>query len=77
MKGRRREALIFTATGKRDAAAVIADCERSLTRFQTDVIDGYFVHGGWSDGFVRRPRSFNFKARSASSVPAATFRATP
>jgi len=51
LKGRRREALIFTASGKRDAAGVIADCERSLTRFQTDVIDGYFAHGGWSDGF--------------------------
>jgi predicted aldo/keto reductase-like oxidoreductase len=22
-----------------------------LTRFQTDVLDGYFAHGGWSDGF--------------------------
>ncbi|MCX6899599.1 MAG: aldo/keto reductase [Verrucomicrobia bacterium] len=52
LKGRRKDAFIFTASGKRDAKAVIADCERSLTRFQTDVIDGYFGHGGWSDGFA-------------------------
>lgn len=51
LKGRRKDAFIFTASGKKDAKAVIADCERSLTRFQTDVIDGYFGHGGWSDGF--------------------------
>lgn len=51
LKGRRKEAFIFTATGKRDAASVISDCERSLKRFQTDVIDGYFGHGGFSDGF--------------------------
>jgi uncharacterized protein len=30
---------------------VSSDCERSLKRFQTDVIDGYFCHGGWKDGF--------------------------
>ena len=51
LKGRRKDVFIFTASGKKDAKAVIADCERSLTRFQTDVIDGYFGHGGWSDGF--------------------------
>jgi len=51
LKGRRKDVLIFTASGKKDAKAVIADCERSLQRFQTDVIDGYFAHGGWSDGF--------------------------
>lgn len=51
LHGRRQNVLIFTATGKREAPAVMADCERSLKRFQTDVIDGYFAHGGWSDGF--------------------------
>jgi len=51
LKGRRKDALIFTASGKHDAKTVMADCERSLVRFQTDVIDGYFGHGGWSDGF--------------------------
>ena len=51
LRGRRRQALIFTATGSRDAKRVIADCERSLKRFQTDSIDGYFAHGGWSEGF--------------------------
>jgi uncharacterized protein len=51
LQGRRREVSIFTATGKRDAAGVVADCERSLERFRTDVLDGYFAHGGWSDGF--------------------------
>ena len=51
LKGRRKDVFNFTASGKKDAKAVIADCERSLTRFQTDVIDGYFGHGGWSDGF--------------------------
>ncbi len=51
LKGRRKDVLIFTASGRRDAKSVMADCERSLQRFQTDVIDGYFGHGGWSDGF--------------------------
>ena len=51
LKGRRKEAFIFTASGKKDTKAVIADCERSLVRFQTDVIDGYFGHGGWCDAF--------------------------
>jgi uncharacterized protein len=51
LKGRRNAAYIFTASGASDAARVIADCERSLTRFQTDVLDGYFCHGGWNDGF--------------------------
>ncbi len=52
LKGRRKDVFIFTASGKKDPKAVIADCERSLTRFQTDVIDGYFGHSGWSDGFA-------------------------
>jgi len=51
LRGRRNDVLIFTATGARDAKKVIADCHRSLARFQTDRIDGYFAHGGWSDGF--------------------------
>jgi len=52
LKGRRNEALIFTATSpKRDVKTIMAACERSLERFQTDVIDGYFGHGGWSDAF--------------------------
>ena len=49
--GRRKEASIFTATTPREAKDVVADCQRSLKRFQTDVIDCYFAHGGWSDGF--------------------------
>lgn len=52
LKGHRKDVLIFTATSpKRDAKTIIAACERSLQRFQTDVIDGYFGHGGWSDAF--------------------------
>ncbi len=44
---------IFTATtpGKKDVAAVIASCEKSLKNFQTDYIDCYFGHGGWSEPF--------------------------
>ena len=49
--GRRKDAFIFTATTQREAKAVVTDCQRSLKRFQTDVIDCYFAHGGWSDGF--------------------------
>lgn len=54
LKGRRKEAIIFTATApnKKDAAAVVASCEQSLKNFQTDVIDCYFGHGGWSDAFA-------------------------
>ncbi len=51
LRARRKEAFIFTATGRRDAKGAAAECERSLKRFQTDTIDGYFAHGGWSDGF--------------------------
>lgn len=51
LRGRRKQALIFTASGNRDAKRVMADCQRSLKRFQTEWIDGYFAHGGWSDGF--------------------------
>jgi len=52
IRGRRKEVYIFTATGAADAQRVTADCERSLKSFQTDVLDGYFCHGGWRDGFA-------------------------
>jgi len=52
LQGRRKDVFIFTATGASDAQRVTADCERSLKRFQTDVLDGYFCHGGWRDGFA-------------------------
>lgn len=52
LKGKRQKAFIFTsAEPKEDAKSVIASCERSLMRFQTDYIDGYFCHNGWSEGF--------------------------
>lgn len=52
LKGKRERAYIFTSAEPReDAKGVIASCERSLTRFQTDYIDGYFCHNGWSEGF--------------------------
>lgn len=52
LKGKRQKAFIFTsAEPKEDAKGVIASCERSLMRFQTDYIDGYFCHNGWSEGF--------------------------
>jgi len=52
LKGKRNKAYIFTsAEPKEDAKSVIASCERSLTLFQTDHIDGYFCHNGWSEGF--------------------------
>ncbi len=41
-------------SARRDAQppeAVISECERSLARFKTDVIDGYSAHGDWSDAF--------------------------
>lgn len=52
LKGKRDKAYIFTsAEPKEDAKSVIASCERSLVRFQTDYLDGYFCHNGWSEGF--------------------------
>ena len=52
LKGKRHKAFIFTsAEPKEDAKSVIASCERSLVRFQTDYLDGYFCHNGWSEGF--------------------------
>lgn len=53
LKGRRDKAYIFTsAPAGADAKAVLASCERSLQRFQTDHIDGYFCHSGWSEAFA-------------------------
>jgi predicted aldo/keto reductase-like oxidoreductase len=49
--GRRQEVTIFTGSNSSDAKRVRAECERSLARFQTDVIDCYFAWGGWSEGF--------------------------
>jgi uncharacterized protein len=52
LKGRREKAFIFTsAEPGENADSVIASCERSLKRFQTDYLDGYFCHGGWSEPF--------------------------
>ncbi len=51
LKGRRKDAIIFTATGKRTAKDVVAACELSLKNFQTDYIDCYFSHGEWRDEF--------------------------
>jgi len=52
LKGRRKGTIIFTATGpKKDVQAVVKSCELSLKHFQTDYIDCYFGHGGWSEAF--------------------------
>ena len=54
LKGRRKEAIIFTGAGggsRKSVEATIASCERSLKRFQTDCIDCYFGWHGWSDPF--------------------------
>lgn len=52
LKGRRKRAIIFTATSpNKDAKAIIKSCELSLKHFQTDYIDCYFGHGGWSEAF--------------------------
>src|SRR5665648_118016 len=52
LKGRRQKAFIFTSAEPREnAESVITSCERSLKRFQTDYLDGYFCHGGWSEPF--------------------------
>jgi predicted aldo/keto reductase-like oxidoreductase len=52
LKGRRKGVIIFTsASPGKDVNEVIASCERSLKRFQTDVIDCYFGHGGFSEAF--------------------------
>jgi len=51
LAGKRDKAYVFTAAGPRDAKAVTESCERSLKRFGVDYIDGFFCHGGWSEGF--------------------------
>ena len=53
LKGRRQNAIIFTATtpGGKTADQIIAKCETSLKRFQTDYIDCYFGHGGFTEAF--------------------------
>ncbi len=52
LKGRRKEVIVFTsASPGKDVAKIIASCEQSLKRFQTDVIDCYFGHGGFSEAF--------------------------
>jgi predicted aldo/keto reductase-like oxidoreductase len=50
--GKRKNAIIVTSSPPlKDPAEVIKSCERSLVRFQTDYIDCYFCHGGWSEAF--------------------------
>ncbi|MDD4108317.1 MAG: aldo/keto reductase [Prolixibacteraceae bacterium] len=52
LKGRRDKVYIFSSSSpKNDPQSVIESCERSLKRFQTDHLDGFFGHGGWSEGF--------------------------
>jgi uncharacterized protein len=51
LHGRRQEVTIFTGSNSPDVKRVRAECERSLVRFQTDVIDCYFAWSGWSEGF--------------------------
>ncbi len=68
IKGRRREVYIFTASGASGAQRVLADCERSLKRFQTDVIDGYFSMAAGTTASTRRLGSSANRARSVSSA---------
>jgi len=57
LKGRRKGVIIFTATSPdKDAAAIVRSCEQSLAHFQTDYIDCYFGHGGWSEQFGEAAR---------------------
>ena len=57
LKGRRNGVAIFTSTSPRkNVKAVVAACEKSLKSFQTDHIDCYFAHGGWSDEFGQAAR---------------------
>jgi uncharacterized protein len=51
LKGKRQKALIITGGPSGDAKHVIESGERSLVRWQTDYLDGFFCHGGWSEGF--------------------------
>jgi len=49
--GKRDKVYIITGAPAGDANKVIESGERSLIRWQTDHIDGFFCHGGWSEGF--------------------------
>jgi hypothetical protein len=51
LRGRRRQVTLFTGSNSPDAGRIRAECERSLVRFRTDVIDCYFAWSGWSEGF--------------------------
>lgn len=52
LNGKRQKAIIFTSAEPNESAkGVIESCERSLVRFQTDYIDGYFCHNGFTDAF--------------------------
>lgn len=52
LRGRRKETIIFTATGpNKDVPRIVKSCEQSLRNFQTDYLDCYFAHGGWSEAF--------------------------
>jgi len=57
LKGRRKGVIIFTATSPdKDVEAIVKSCELSLKHFQTDYIDCYFAHGGWSEQFREAAR---------------------
>lgn len=56
LKGRRQKNFIITGGPGGDAKAVIASGERSLVRWQTDYLDGFFCHGSWSEGFYEGAR---------------------
>jgi uncharacterized protein len=49
--GKRDKVYIITGAPAGDVNKVIESGERSLVRWQTDHIDGFFCHGGWSEGF--------------------------
>ena len=51
LKGRRKEAILFTSPDTHTVDGVFARCETSLQRFQTDYLDCYFSHGRWSEAF--------------------------
>jgi uncharacterized protein len=51
LKSKRKNAYIITGAPGADAKKVIESGERSLVRFQTDYLDGFFCHGKWSEGF--------------------------
>ncbi len=78
LKGRRKDAIIFTAAttdNKNSADEIVKSCETSLVRFQTDYIDCYFAHSGWTDMFheaaekLKQQGKIRFMGQSAH-VPA-------